>query len=378
MEKTHDQPELVVQSWTQFEREEGSLESWEQCRKLCKTKMAKVEEIRRKEREAEEESERLKAEKRREKNRQHKKDVRQNAAGGHGFVPQQARHHEAKSDEGFKMPQPPAAVKRKVAPPPGFENHQGAKKVAPPPGFVPPSGDKRAVAPPPGYEAHTAGGDEEPVSKRPKVDGGEDGGGGGDTKQRTVFLSNLEFSVTEEDIERVMQGSGKILELRLVKTPAGRSKGFAFVEFQDSAGAANAMKRDRELLNGRPMYVSECNPEKKGHTFKYSTELEKKKLFVKGLPPSVTKEALEDMFSKYGKLADVRLVTYRNGHSKGLAFVDFEDEVAAAAALLKTDGMKIEDKEISVAISNPPKRKGPFIFRSFCNQACLSLTENIP
>jgi hypothetical protein len=32
---------------------------------------------------------------------------------------------------------------------------------------------------------------------------------------------------------------------------------------------------------------------------------------------------------------------------QGLAFVDFEDEVAAAAALLKTDGMKLK-------VSQPP------------------------
>jgi RNA recognition motif-containing protein len=31
---------------------------------------------------------------------------------------------------------------------------------------------------------------------------------------------------------------------------------------------------------------------------------------------SVTKEELTELFSQFGKLADVRLVTYRNGHSK--------------------------------------------------------------
>lgn len=36
-----------------------------------------------------------------------------------------------------------------------------------------------------------------------------------------------------------------------------------------------------------------------------------------GLDPSVTKEELTAIFGQYGELADVRLVTYRNGHSKG-------------------------------------------------------------
>jgi len=40
-----------------------------------------------------------------------------------------------------------------------------------------------------------------------------------------------------------------------------------------------------------------------------------------------------------------------------LAYVDFEDEAAAAHALLKTDNLDIEGKVISVAISRPPERK---------------------
>jgi hypothetical protein len=35
-------------------------------------------------------------------------------------------------------------------------------------------------------------------------------------------------------------------------------------------------------------------------------------------------------------------IFHKGWFSQGLAFVDFEDEVAAAAALLKTDGMKLK------------------------------------
>jgi len=48
---------------------------------------------------------------------------------------------------------------------------------------------------------------------------------------------------------------------------------------------------------------------------------------VSGLSKSTTKEKLQEVFGAFGNLKDVRLVTYRNGHSKGLAFVEFTDEV---------------------------------------------------
>ncbi len=40
--------------------------------------------------------------------------------------------------------------------------------------------------------------------------------------------------------------------------------------------------------------------------------------------------------------------------------MEFEDEQSASKALLQTDAMLIGDHQISVAISNPPKRKQPF------------------
>ncbi len=47
----------------------------------------------------------------------------------------------------------------------------------------------------------------------------------------SVFLSNLDFSVEEEPIRQAMSTTGNVVEVRLVRNPAGKSKGFAFVEF---------------------------------------------------------------------------------------------------------------------------------------------------
>lgn len=41
----------------------------------------------------------------------------------------------------------------------------------------------------------------------------------------------------------------------------------------------------------------------------------------------MTQEELMETFGEFGNLKDARLVTYRNGHSKGLAFVEYKDEV---------------------------------------------------
>lgn len=50
--------------------------------------------------------------------------------------------------------------------------------------------------------------------------------------------------------------------------------------------------------------------------FRYSTTLEKHKLFISGLPFSCTKEELEEVCKAHGNVKDIRLVTNRAGKPK--------------------------------------------------------------
>lgn len=43
--------------------------------------------------------------------------------------------------------------------------------------------------------------------------------------------------------------------------------------------------------------------------------------------------------------------------SKGLAYIEYADEVTAAKALVKTDGTFLHGRRLSVAVSNPPPRR---------------------
>lgn len=45
-----------------------------------------------------------------------------------------------------------------------------------------------------------------------------------------------------------------------------------------------ALKKDRECVNNRPMFVSKCEPDKQSRAsgLRFTTGLEKNKLFVKG------------------------------------------------------------------------------------------------
>ncbi|KAK3927289.1 Squamous cell carcinoma antigen recognized by T-cells 3 [Frankliniella fusca] len=312
LQAARDWPESIVEEWLQFERVEGTLDSYEEALYKCRTRIKQVTAEREKAAAEEAESQQAanikKGEKKKERNRSVKGDD--------------------KSDE--KRPQ---SLKR-AAP---VEHDTKSREQ---------SNDQ-----------------EKSSFKKPKIESIEDLGvvteHDPSKDNRTVFVSNLDYSTTNEQIREVFSSVGTITELRLVRDFKGRSKGFCYIVFSSFNEMNEALKKDRVPIDGRPIFVSKCDPDKhtRQHSFKYSTALEKNKLFVKGLPLSSTKEELEELFGKYGKVKDIRLVTYRNGHFKGLAYVDFVDEVSAAQALIKVDGTTMGGRTVSVALSNPPDRR---------------------
>uniref|UniRef100_A0A671X856 Spliceosome associated factor 3, U4/U6 recycling protein n=1 Tax=Sparus aurata TaxID=8175 RepID=A0A671X856_SPAAU len=177
----------------------------------------------------------------------------------------------------------------------------------------------------------------------------------------SVFISNLTYTLEEPEakLRTLFEICGPIKQIRPVFSNKGGFKGYGYVQFESSVSVPEALKLDRREVEGRPMFVSPCvdknkNPDFK--VFKYNTSLEKQKIFISGLPFSCTKEQLEELCKSHGNIKEVRLVTYRSGKPKGLAYVDFGDEAHASQAVLKMDGMEVEGNKISVAISNPPRR----------------------
>ncbi|RWS23957.1 squamous cell carcinoma antigen recognized by T-cells 3-like protein, partial [Leptotrombidium deliense] len=168
---------------------------------------------------------------------------------------------------------------------------------------------------------------------------------------QTVFISNLNFNTDEDKIKEIFSQFGKINDVRLVRKYNGLSKGFAYIEFENIEGVKEAIKNDRMPIDGRPVFISEMGKK----SFKYKTGLEVNKLFVDNIPVDVTQDELRNIFKEYGDLSEIRIVTFRNGHSKGKAYVEYKDEIGAQSAL-KANGMLLKDKTISVAISNPPKK----------------------
>jgi cleavage stimulation factor subunit 2 len=81
------------------------------------------------------------------------------------------------------------------------------------------------------------------------------------TDKHDVFVGNLAFDVTDEELRAVFSTVGTVNAVRVVNDrDTGRPKGFAFVEFDDSATALSAIRNlDGQEMNGRKLRVSYSN-----------------------------------------------------------------------------------------------------------------------
>jgi RNA recognition motif-containing protein len=83
---------------------------------------------------------------------------------------------------------------------------------------------------------------------------------------RKLYVGNLPFSATEEDLQSLFAGAGNVESVNVIRDAAtGRMRGFAFVEMgsDEEAQQAISMLNDRDF-GGRNITVNEARPKTGG------------------------------------------------------------------------------------------------------------------
>jgi RNA recognition motif-containing protein len=82
-----------------------------------------------------------------------------------------------------------------------------------------------------------------------------------------------------------------------------------------------------------------------------------KKLYVGNLNYATDSATLENLFSQYGEIVSVNVVTDRmTGRARGFAFVEMESEDAAEAAKSALNGTEVDGRQLRVDIAQERDR----------------------
>ncbi|CAI9772035.1 unnamed protein product [Fraxinus pennsylvanica] len=178
--------------------------------------------------------------------------------------------------------------------------------------------------------------------------------------RRTVYVSDIDHQVTEEQLAAIFVSCGQVVDCRICGDPNSVLR-FAFIEFTDEEGAQNALSLGGIMLGYYPLKVlpsktaiAPVNP-----TFLPRSEDERemcaRTIYCTNIDKKVTQADIKLFFESFcGEVHRLRLLGDYN-HSTRIAFVEFVMAESAIAAL-NCSGAVLGSLPIRVSPSKTPVR----------------------
>ncbi|KAI7845041.1 hypothetical protein COHA_001407 [Chlorella ohadii] len=204
-----------------------------------------------------------------------------------------------------------------------------------------------------------------------------------DRDVRTVFAYNLSLKADEKDIFQFFIRAGPLNDIKIITDKTtGRSKGFAYVEFQRKEDVINALALTGQLINGQPVMVKMSEAEK-NLAWEAAEQAKKQqrelgimpgaaggapalppgavvgavaevpqgpaRLALSNLPVQISEPDLQPIFEPFGPLDFVRLQRDATGQATGIGFVQYKLLSDATKAKENLNGLDIVGHQLQVA-----------------------------
>ncbi|KAI0314488.1 hypothetical protein OF83DRAFT_1063745, partial [Amylostereum chailletii] len=153
-----------------------------------------------------------------------------------------------------------------------------------------------------------------------------------------MFVGGLSWDTTDaEGLRSYFSEFGKVDACTIVRDADGKSRGFAFLTFEDPA-SVNAVMIREHFLDGKAIDPKRAIPREE--------HLRNTRYFVGGLAPQTTSDSMRAFFGTFGKVVDATVMVDREtGRSKGFGFVTFEDN-SNDAQLVGKLGLVLDEKQV--------------------------------
>jgi len=177
-----------------------------------------------------------------------------------------------------------------------------------------------------------------------------------------IYVKNLDESVTDEKFLELFNPFGTITSAVISRDENGKSRGFAFVNYEnhDAAAAAVDALNEKEI-EGKTIYVGRAQKknEREEELRKQYEKIREEKLskyqgvnlYIKNLDEGVEDDVLRKEFATYGTITSAKVMRDEKGISKGFGFVCFSSPDEATKAVTEMNGKMLNGKPIYVALA---------------------------
>ncbi|XP_073282656.1 heterogeneous nuclear ribonucleoprotein 1-like [Primulina huaijiensis] len=181
-----------------------------------------------------------------------------------------------------------------------------------------------------------------------------------DSDQGKLFIGGISWETDEEKLKEYFQGYGEVLQTAVMRDKiSGKPRGFGFVVFSDP-NILDGVLQDRHVIDGRTVeakralsreeqQVSKVGNPGGARNFGGGGSTRTKKIFVGGLPATLSEDEFRQYFETYGMVTDVVIMyDQQTNRPRGFGFISFDSEEAVDRVLHKTfhdlNGKQVEVK----------------------------------
>ncbi|XP_033107491.1 DAZ-associated protein 1-like isoform X2 [Anneissia japonica] len=163
-----------------------------------------------------------------------------------------------------------------------------------------------------------------------------------------VFVGGISWETTKESIRAYFSKYGELSDCVLMHDRVnGRSRGFGFVRYKDASIVDKVLADGPHILDGKKIDPKPCTPRSQS---KRASSAIHNKVFVGGLSNDTTEADLHSIFSTYGSVIEVVIMTdQQTKRSRGFGFVTFDNEDTVnrldSVHFLEIKGKRVEVKK---------------------------------
>lgn len=164
-----------------------------------------------------------------------------------------------------------------------------------------------------------------------------------DKSTRTLFVGNLEVTITDADLRRIFERYGQVEDIDVKRPPPGQGNAYAFIKFLN----LDMAHRAKVEMSGQYIGKFQCK-------IGYGKATPTTRIWVGGLGAWTNMDTLEREFDRFGA---IRRIDYQKNDP--YAYIQYDSIDAAQAACQEMRGYPLggADKRLRVDFADP----GPFL-----------------
>ncbi|XP_051128802.1 heterogeneous nuclear ribonucleoprotein 1-like isoform X2 [Andrographis paniculata] len=188
-----------------------------------------------------------------------------------------------------------------------------------------------------------------------------------------LFVGGISWETNEERLREYFETFGEVVETVIIKDRAtGCARGFGFAVFADASVAERVVK-ERHVIDGKVVEAKKAIPRDNHLSFNKNIDSSegtpspprRKKVFVGGLPSSITENDFKRYFEQFGTITDIVVMYDHNTQRpRGFGFITYDSGEAVDRVLLQPfhelHGKRVEVKRaVPKELSPGPMRNSP-------------------